>query len=94
MRCLNCHTAIADTDPVCPFCRASIAQPGYQRKDAAKPFFAIVFMVVGGAAYNFLSPAGPHASGIDMSRCVTAGFVGGLCALVGGVLDYLLRGNR
>jgi hypothetical protein len=102
MRCRNCHTVVMDGDRACPSCRALIAAPGSRQADAGagktKPFFAVIFLVCGSAAYNFAYPTSKAVAasggGINMQHALMAGVVGGVCAVVGGLFDYLLSGGR
>lgn len=97
MRCLNCHAVALDTDTRCASCGAPLSAPSYRKPEAAKPFFSIVFLVVGAAVYNAASPpaqAVAKARGINMEHALGAGLVGGICAMVGGVFDYLLNRRK
>jgi hypothetical protein len=99
MRCLNCQTVFLDTDKFCPACRTPVSAPGNQRPEQARPIIAMIFLVAGAVGYNFLFPpdaAAPTYGGINLQHAFTAGLVGGLCAVVGWVLDILwkLRKDR
>jgi hypothetical protein len=97
MRCLNCLTVVADTDTTCPSCRAKIAPPSQASAERPKPFFAILFMVIGGGLFNFCYPASAavkSAGGFNAQHALYAGGVGAVCAVVGGLFDYLLSGGR
>jgi hypothetical protein len=98
MRCLNCLTVCADTDTRCISCGAPIRSPSYKQKTQQKPFFAVVFMLLGSAGYNFLSPpaqaVASNGGQINVEHAMMAGVGGGFCALFGGLLDWLLGGER
>jgi hypothetical protein len=97
MRCLNCNTVVLNTDTSCPACRAPIAAPSQPRPEQARPIFGVIFLVAGSVGYNFLFPpvAVENAyGGINFQHALTAGLVGGLCAVLGWALDILWKLRR
>jgi hypothetical protein len=98
MRCLNCHTVVADSDRKCISCGAPIGNASHRQQSRPKPFFAVAFMIAGAVGYNIYSPpskAVPANGGrINMEHVMWAGLIGGICAAVGGALDVLIGGER
>jgi hypothetical protein len=95
MRCLNCHAVAMDTDRACVACGAPLSASGNRRNETHKPFFAMIFMIAGAVGYNaYYPPAQAVASAggkINMDHVLMAGLVGGICAGLGGALDFLLN---
>ena len=94
MRCLNCHAVAMETDRKCLACGAPLTAASYRKPEAVKPFFAIIFMVVGAVVYNTASPPSQAVAkargGINMEHAFGAGIVGAICAVIGGAFDALL----
>jgi hypothetical protein len=98
MRCLNCHTVVADSDRKCISCGAPIGNAAHKQKSPSRPFFAVVFMIAGAVGYNVYSPpdkaVAANGGKINMEHVMWAGIIGGICAAVGGALDALIGGER
>ena len=98
MRCLNCHTVVAETDRTCISCGAPIGNAAYKQRSHVKPFFAVAFMVVGAVTYNLYAPpakaVAANGGRINMEHAMWAGIVGAICAVVGGAFDAVLGGER
>jgi len=98
MRCLNCHTVVAESDQKCISCGAPIRNAAYRQQTQTKPFFAVAFMIAGAVGYNIVSPpsqaVAKNGGKINMEHVMWAGVIGGICAAVGGALDCLLGGER
>jgi len=98
MRCLNCHTVVADSDRKCISCGAPIGNASHRQKSQPKPFFAVAFMIAGAVGYNIYAPpdkaVAANGGKINMEHVMWAGVVGGICAAVGGLLDAMLGGER
>jgi hypothetical protein len=98
MRCLNCHTVVADSDRRCISCGAPIGNAAYRQKARPKPFFAVAFLMVGMVIYNIASPPAQAVAAnrgkINVEHIMWAGVIGALCAGLGGLLDHVLGGER
>jgi hypothetical protein len=98
MRCLSCHTVVADSDRRCISCGAPVRNAAYGQRTESKPFFAVAFMIAGAVGYNVVHPPSQsvamNGGKINMEHVMWAGVVGGICAAVGGLLDALLGGER
>jgi hypothetical protein len=98
MRCLNCHAVAMNTDTRCYSCGAPLSAASYRKSETAKPFFAVIFMVAGAAGYNAASPpeqaVRSNGGKINFQHAAGAGLVGGVCAMVGGLFDFLLNRRK
>jgi hypothetical protein len=98
MRCLNCHTVVADSDRKCISCGAPIGNAAYRQRTHQKPFFATAFLIAGIVGYNIASPPAKAVAAnrgkINVEHVMWAGVIGAVCAGLGGLLDFVLSGER
>jgi hypothetical protein len=100
MRCLNCTTVCADSDPFCPTCRRPMQRHhrsgGFRHLGVPKG--AVLFMAIGLAVFNVLAPRWfpSHGDGINWQRVYWSGVVGAVCAVIGAGLGMLMSatGNK
>jgi hypothetical protein len=97
MRCLNCGTVVADSDPACRSCGAQCTTPVRDQDPGLPvPYLAALFSLVGMFSYPFLNPPDhPIHDREIIQQKKTEAYVWGLIgAFLGSIGDGLLWTSR